>query len=71
MVVGARCIFRRGTSPTWGLCGGFSEGAVAISFVFEERTVTSAPCSSNNSVRVPRAYDIQCIHAQTIIPFVF
>ena len=29
------------------------------------------PCPNHNSVRVSRAYGYQCIHAQTIIPFVF
>ena len=29
------------------------------------------PCPNHNSVRVSRAYGHQCIHAQTIIPFVF
>ena len=51
-VVGARFIFHRGTSPTWGACGKFSRGAAGISFV-------------------SRTYGNQCIHAQTIIPFVF
>ena len=37
---------------------------------FQENTVTGIPVQTKNSVRVPREYGDQNIHAQTIIPFV-
>ena len=43
-----------------------------IAFFKEERTqMPKHPCPNHNHVRVLRAYENKCIHAHTIITFVF